>query len=400
MNEINLYGTGENAARFILTHKDIKISRIIEGKIAGNAEIPDFLGYKVFYLPDVVSEMRRTYTVIASSYKAYWEIKRRLEKEYHLVEYENFEFFATFQKKRVFIYGNCHTQAIRWALQTSSEFNEKYGIYPLPEIQEFDKSYNCGKLWDGIDDFSFDKCDLFVHQCIQKDNTYGYVYSSNNIISKLNNECKVVGIPNLYRMPKFLYPQIPDEFEQIYYEPFGDTCYFIFRDKYIDANHEVPMDDLYKMVFDPSLIDKSEIIDRRDEFFSKLEQRDKEWDIHIYHFLENRIISEQCFYEPNHPTNVVLHYIAKKLLLILGIREEINLSSMPRLSANEIPIYKSVQQALGLEYYPSIIRCDGIHKLFPGEMNIREYIRQYLLWNFSNYPHTTKRIQYYRKKRE
>lgn len=179
MKKINVYGTGENAVKYILMNKDLNIESFIEGK----KEIRRFMSravgnIPVFMLEEAGDILRKNYTVVASSENAYWEIKRKLEEQ-GLVEFENFEYFATYRKKVAIIYGNRHTVPIKQALCLSHEFDSQYGFYPIKQIQNIKCSEYC---IDNLESKAYGKCELFIHQCIWERNVYGKEYASDNLI--------------------------------------------------------------------------------------------------------------------------------------------------------------------------------------------------------------------------
>lgn len=179
---INVYGTGNNALHFILMNKN-KFS--IKYVIANDAEErTEFLGIPVIKLGLAREIMKNTYTVIASSETAYWEIKDKIEAMYDLVEFENFEYFQTYKKELCIIYGNCHTGPIKIALNKNKEFSSVYGFYPFPEIQYMKANKEGIKKYMT---FALPKCRLFLHQGIQRENIYGEEYSSENLMVKDNN---------------------------------------------------------------------------------------------------------------------------------------------------------------------------------------------------------------------
>ena len=375
--EINIYGTGINAMKFVLTNRNIKVASIIEGK----KNVTNFMNEIVGEIPVIRFEdagcmLRKHYTVVASSENIYWEIKNKLEMEYQLIEFEDFEYWETFCKKVVIIYGNCHTSAIKAALKTSSIFNHIYGFYPLKPIQEI-------KL-KGSEAFKtnvFENCNLFIHQCIRKENIYGEKYASDNFVRLLYKDCRVIGIPNLYRLPKFMFPQIPDNNNYIEWESYN---FFPFKDKYIDKNHSnMDIEKLEDMINDDKLIDLTSIIENQEFFFEKVRMRENEWDIKILDFLRNKISNQLLFYDPNHPTNAVIEYIANGILELLDIKEYIfNTNHLLPLDDFQIPIYESVNKALKLNYKINYLRNFSGKKLCNNRMNMKEYIKQYIMWNY------------------
>lgn len=162
----------------------------------------EWMNRPVIYSGKAVSEMRKRYTVVACAENTYPEIKAELEKN-DLIEFTDFEYYETYRKKVAIIYGNCHTRVIKAMLKSNEEFDRQYGFYPILQIQRIDK-LNKGMMQS----HAFEKCDLFLHGCIRKDNKYGEEFCSEMYIERLPKECKVVGFPNMYGLPTFLYPQV------------------------------------------------------------------------------------------------------------------------------------------------------------------------------------------------
>ena len=327
---------------------------------------------------DAEKLLKKNYTVVASSENTYWEIKDRLEKVYGLIEFENFEYFETYRKKIAIIYGNCHTYPIKQALIKSPKFNSTYGFYPLKQIQEISISNEGASLFELN---VFERCKLFIHQCIWHKNIYGSEYASENLIKELPVDCQVIGIPNVYRMPRFLYPQMESYDGKILWEGLN---YFPFRDRFIDEYHnKLSIREIKEMILDENLICKEDILNKRDEFFDKLIFREKEWDIKVSQFIREKLQDVQMFYEPNHPTNELIKYIVKNIFSILNISSHnVDLYSLYKMDTFEIPIYASVKKALGLNYTTVFLREFNGLKLNSEHMNLEEYIQQYIAWNF------------------
>lgn len=378
---INVYGTGINAVNFVLSNRDIKIAAFIEGrdcskkefmKNAFTASIP------VVWREAAETVLRKNYTVVASSINAYWIIKERLEKEYGLIEFEDFEYYTTFRKKIAVIYGNCHTVPIRQILELSKEFNDTYGFYPLKTICEMKE---CGGI--GLESRVYERCELFIHQCIREGNLYGMQYASKNLLRKLPARSKVIGIPNLYRLPRFLFPQVDYDKDAsgVRWESYN---YFPFRDKYIDANYKkMSVSQICEMIRDDLLIKKEDILIEQDKFWTKVETREEEWDIKIVGYLKDNMREKRLFYDPNHPCNDILKYIALKILSILrmdaGVLET---DGILKLDTLEIPIYEAVCSALKLQYRTNYIRKNNRLNLNTSQMDLEEYVRQYVAWNY------------------
>ena len=203
--EVLVYGIGVNALRFVLQNKNLKIISFIEGKLKSKS----FLGYPVIQFEDASVLLHKYYTIIATSPDVYWQIKEKFEL-IGLEEFIDFTYCEVYNKKMAIIYGNCHTVPIKEGLCLSKKFNSEYGFYPFRQIQNIRRME--GK---DLSSCSIENCDLFIHQCIRKNNTYGEIYSSEYLINRLKKNCTVIGIPNVYRMPKFLYPQVNYDIENV-----------------------------------------------------------------------------------------------------------------------------------------------------------------------------------------
>ena len=79
-----------------------------------------------------------------------------------------------------------------------------------------------------------------------------------------------------------------------------------------------------------------------------------------------------------HPTNVILEYIAYEILDRLEIKDL--LSADIRLDYHEVPVYPAICKVLGLEWRDEKIRTSSEAKRIATEMDVEEYIKEYLYW--------------------
>lgn len=374
--KINVYGIGINAVKFVLEHKDVEINAFIEGRSKKDVFMKElfFEPKPILKLEEAETCMRQYYTVVASSPETYIEIRNNLEKKCGLTEFDDFCYCSIFRKKIAVVYGNCHTLPIKDGLQLSTDFSSKYGFYPLPAICNMKKRGEDELNWN-----VYERCDLFIHQCIRENNIYGSEFASSAIIKKLKSSCKVIGIPNVYRMPRFLYPQMKSYEEQILWENYN---FFPFRDYYLDKFYgQMSVKELTEIVNDDSLIPVSFIMEERDRFFEKIEIREKQWDISVSNFIYKNLREEQLFYDPNHPCTSFFAYVCREILWQLNCKEVNDFASIRKLDHYELPIYASVKKALGIKYNITVLRRENMHYLNNAQMDLEEYIRQYLEWN-------------------
>lgn len=150
---------------------------------------------------------------------------------------------------------------------------------------------------------AFEKCDLFLHGCIRKDNKYGKEFCSEMYIERLPKECKVVGFPNMYGLPTFLYPQVGYNTEYKLEGAFYHIC-----DRFVDKYYNnKSLDELCRMINTERLSSDEELQAMFESFYYKVEQREKEWDIKVLDFIKDNLKSVQLFYDHTIPQTFSLN---------------------------------------------------------------------------------------------
>lgn len=388
--KINIYGTKASALKFISRNVDVSINAFIDGKVDNDGNISVFFPFfnrKIRVFPhnqakDVLSSF---YTVVATSEDAYWEIKSKLENDYNLKEFENFEYYKTFRKKIALIYGNCHCDVIKEMLQTSAQFESVYGFYPLKAICD-SKLHSNPEYY--LASSLIKRASLVIHQCIRKNNYYGELYSSENFLRSINPSCKIIGIPNLFGLPKFLFPQyvLSDWHKKWGGDLFCGLNFFSCRDRYIDYYHSVKStSDLVNMIMSDDFIPSRKVMILKEEFDQKINEREKDWDIKISDFIRNNLKNIKLFYDPYHPTNELLSYISNRILEKLFSSHYTNIlyDNKMILNSQEIPVYSSVKKILGLTCYTDEhIRLGCSTKISSCPMGTEQYIKEYLWWYY------------------
>jgi hypothetical protein len=166
-----------------------------------------------------------------------------------------------------------------------------------------------------------------------------------------------------------------------------------FRDCIIDSAAEkgeiISEKEYNEYQFDALLLDKA-----LDDFFAKVEEREKDWDIKCLKYIKENYKTNRLFYDPNHPTNNLISYITGELLAVLGIKE-INLQnvSVEALTGYEMPIVNSVKNHYGLSFgEDEEMREGSYNKVKLGKMTgTSDYIKQYFSCEWQN-RRTKKRI--------
>ena len=116
---------------------------------------------------------------------------------------------------------------------------------------------------------------------------------------------------------------------------------------------------------------------------NKIIRREKKCDITISDFILEHYKNEQLFYDPEHPCENVICEKGRRILQLLGIRDNDNTLIPRMLNSTEIYIYDSVRKALGLSYRQEYIRIGKPNAVLTGMcMDRKNYVQQMLVWNF------------------
>lgn len=361
--EVVLFGAGKMAEKFIYQYfGEVKIHCFWD-----NWKIGKFLDYQVER-----PKYCKDYFIIVTSI-SYLEIREQLISMGYL-EFHDFIPASLYKRKMAVVYGNCHIDAIKLYLECHKEFCLEYGFYPFPMIQEI-KEINID--YEKI----LSHCDLFFHQSIRKDNVYGEDFSSERMLRYLKNTCRVISVPNLYGLPKYLFPQI-----DVHYKwQKGFFCPF-----FIDINvvrwlkSGISKETIKKYILGGGVYSKTKILTMWEDFKFKIYKREQEWDIKISDYIFDNYKKERLFCDINHITSKTAKEIALRILKYLGFNNKI-LLELPMMDNMETIIYKDVKDALGLEFEDYVIRkySFGSISLNSYEMNAEEYINQ--LYQFTRF---------------
>lgn len=398
--KINIYGSKDSAVLFYLRHKNIQVNKFIDGLLTSESIFNfNFVDHSELYeikpVLQAEADLKKCYTVVATSEGAYWTVKRVLENM-GLKEFENFEYFSTFQKKKIaVVYGNCNAFGVRDLLLTNKAFNDDYGVYPVKAICDFDNGNV--SLREQLNDQVLDKCDLFLYQDVLDTNRFGRQFASAPILNKLNSACRKICLPNFVKFPIFLFPQTTPDVEHRYYN--GVQSPFGARDCYLDCFHGVRSEDsLCRMITKEDIIDHQLIWDLFDEFVEKIKRSERTWDISVLDFILSNFRCSQLFYDLYHPSPLLLSFVEKEILKLIDTSGKYSNSvsstvggSYVLLDTTELPVYESVRKTLGIQYRTDVLcktmqRNNSIVGQWAGHLfctrTVREYVADYLSWNY------------------
>lgn len=353
--EVVIFGAGRIGEKFVYQYYDkVNIKCFWDNKKTG-----ELLGYQI-----KKPEIQKKYFIIVASV-FYLEIREQLTKMGYQ-EFENFIPYQIFHKKMAIAYGNCHMEAIRLYLEQHKEFTLEYGFYPFPMIQDLnDIQWEYGNV--------LKHCELFFHQSIRKDNVYGEQYSSEHMLLQLQEACDIISVPNLYGMPKYLFPQLDMKSEwQI-----GSFCpYFIDKNIVLWLKNGKSIKEIKSYICNGGVYKRDEIIDMWENFLEKIDKRERDWSIKVSDYILLQQRKKKIFCDINHITSETAHEIADRILKYMGYDEK-NYIELPIMDDLESIIYVDVKEALGLEFEQKNIRKWGKSNCYQTyQMSMDDYIEQ------------------------
>ena len=278
-------------------------------------------------------------------------------------------------KQIAVIYGNCHTTAIRIALEHYLPFADRYAIYPIKAVQEvIDAAYFKQKV--------FFECDVFIHQSIRLNNRYGSDFASENIVKQLKPSCRVIAIPNLYHLPMCFFPQFVEGREWVSRN--GST---MFCDKILDVAFSKGLSvERTKQLYCSDYFDKDFLVGLFNSFISKVKSREEEWDIKVSDFIIENYKNHRLFYDPNHPTPFLIAYYIRELMTLMDIAVDVDeiylLSNLCKLNGHELFIIPCVLKSFNMTFTSHNIRED-MKGVFDN-LDLDTYIKYYWLYEWQN----------------
>ncbi len=368
MEKLILFGCGVETEKFIKRNSNEKIICCIDDNLA----TASFGGYKVYKsseLMNVRSDHGGIVLIFTRNVKAYSLISKQLKK-LGLTEFEDYLPAHLYKKKIALAWGNCHALYIKAFLSYSKEFSDKYAFYDtknLWDMKEKDLDLNLLK-----------HCDLLVSQHIREDNKVGSFASSDSIEKYIKPECIVLKFPNLFGLPKFLFPQ--SSIDDMY--TIGASIRW-YRDAYIDEcirlnpTYTAEQVELYVKSKE---IDNNWIDEKLREFWEKVDIREAQSNIHIKDYLESHFYDLQLFYDTEHPSKEVLGEIGNRILTFLNMKRLPDDVFISNVYAHEVPVYPQIKKYLKLNWKERDLKKDNCaEKIENVYMDFKEYIRQYLI---------------------
>lgn len=292
-------------------------------------------------------------------------------------------------KKIILIHGNCQVIPLKLYLNNNERFTENYILYDIPPLHLInDKNKVLFEM-----DILFKDISVFVTQNISKNNRFGYTLSTQNFLDHLSPKCTVIRISNLWFAGYF--PQHFDKLDSEInrYRPGS----FLWQDNNLDkfGKKRVALNSVIKILKDVNYYNKEFLDELFEKNLENMRKRDENVDIKLVDYLRANCKKEILFYSSNHPKNIVIKELAKRLLVSLNLyidQEFVTFNYESLIDKTETlkitceAIYPSVFKYLGL-----LDKMDDYSFNYPGSIKTRQfilfedYIKDYLVLNFEGY---------------
>lgn len=314
------------------------------------------------------------YIVVATKPDIYTDIADELRAS-GKKEFLDFAYYEWFLKDLVLLHGNCHMEILKQFLLSSTEFFDRYAVYPYPLLVSSTTVFR-------IEPEIFNHIDIWIHEDIREDNIFGFEVSDNYIRRFIKKDVIEIRIPHLYGMGRMFFPQVIS-LRDGRNEPINDGIdtdgLFLHGDKVIESclRKGMRLNQIIEFCQSDSAMTKEEILDNYQNCLNKVRAREGSWDIKLSDFIVKEYRKKKLFYDDGHPTNVVMEYVAREVLNILDIHAD-DLRCFETMDAHEKPVYPCVKKILDLEWDECEIRQNG--KKLSDHMDFAEFIREYCYW--------------------
>ncbi len=288
-------------------------------------------------------------------------------------------------RKAVLIHGNCQTSPMKLYLKKNSRFSSEFIIYDIPPIHAVNKN----KEMVFQSEYLYKDVNLFITHVISEKNKFGYHLSTDYLQKHLPEKCRIVKVINLWfegyfpqhgeKVDSEVVCHIPGAFcwQDINLERMGER-----KENIEEILSVVKNDDYYP----------AEFLQKNFETALKnLRERENVVDIGISEYLADICKKEVLFYSVNHPKNIVIKEIIRRVLRYIGLYNETEIIEFKHeLLLDQEECLKIACEAV----YPSVFKFLGIKGSgytfnYPGVlqnrdyMTFEEYVKDYMAFNFS-----------------
>lgn len=367
-------GTGIHAAKCSYLFSQLGIHILCFAEV--NRGVDKFRGKTVYDISEI--PYKNAMLVIATKIDTYCDISDELRSS-NMKEFNDFIYYEWLLKDIVLLHGNCHMEILGDLLCSSPAFTDRYTIYPYPLLISSTKQFR-------TEPEIFENIDVWIHEDIRQNNVFGYEVSDEYIRKNLGINVLEIRIPHLYGISKMFFPQVVvrnDGNNEALNGGRDTDGIFLYGDKVIESciSRDMKLDDIIEFCKSDEAIPKHEIFYNYERCMSKVRNRERSWDVKVSSFIEEKYKHIKLFYDPGHPTNVIMEYIAKEVLKKLGAwMADKTLTCSKSMDAHEKFVYPCVKKALGIVYEEKEIRKTG--KRLSDHMDFSEFIREYCWWRY------------------
>lgn len=272
-------------------------------------------------------------------------------------------------KKKCMIYGNCqHTHLEHFLEQTA--FTKYFDLIKVKDVYVKDKTF--------LDDDTLHSLDCFIFQHISHE--FDPFFNSDNICSKLRDDCIRIAIPNFWLSAYF-----PQNTRHCIVRPnkkysIAPSGLFPYGD--ININNlliaGISERNIIEILKDPDFYDEKTVFSNMERTLATLESREKDFQIDIpsVPWIREELTSQAICVTVNHPTREYFAWLTDSILRFLGIysKSAIDLQIFPFQRHIHTPIYPSVIKHLKLKF----IRKNHEYVFYNEKHTFEDYVHKYV----------------------
>lgn len=280
-------------------------------------------------------------------------------------------------KELLVAYGNCQVMSINSIIETSKNILSNYIVLNVPPVYEI-------KSNETLKTDVIKQIDVLIYQKVADDNRWSLQHATNYIIDNLCTNAKKVCIPNIYYDGYFPQTSTLNKYNPMKLKFVNGLM--PYADKNIEKlywEENLSADEISRRIVSEDFYLPSEVIDNSENSILELKEREKVCDVIISDIIESKYKEKRLFYSLNHPINEIILLLVKRAFQYLNIKcDDISMEKSFENSGRIIPIYPSVEKALGLTFSQDKF---FYHKGFQEEpVDIIQYCKDYINYCFEN----------------
>lgn len=278
--------------------------------------------------------------------------------------------YISYCKKIAVIYGDGSIPNIVRILSRTKEFCEDYVLLSLPPVKVLERE-NVSisiELWKYIR--------LLV---VQSDNmSEDKEYNAEFVKQQVLQNCKIVDIPKFFFWGYFPQACTNKKNIRVLGEDGIQYAPFTYGDKNLNARIEgnSSLQEMQNVVTNIDFYSKEEVKQFAEESFQYIRKAESNCDIQYAKWLEKSYKKQKLFLNPTMPSYEMLRYVAKEIVKFLGyVNCHINEKGLRWNTIGELPVYKSVEDGLGLCFNVQMVDCCNAY--YKEGLTMERYVEEY-----------------------